>query len=556
MALDRSSQEVGARAAVALETGEDTGFRLSDAFATYLRAMRPLKVAAEFANFSRESLRILAGLSDLKPDPKDWRFKDSAWTESGIYRRIGQTYIAASRSLENLIDGEADWRTREREKLAVEIITSTLSPTNTLLGNPEALKRAFDTGGRSVVTGLRALVHDVQHNGGMPAQVDARHFEVGRNLAATEGSVVFRNDVLEILQYRPRTERVYSRPTLLVTPQINKFYFLDLSPGRSFVEYSVSQGVPTFMVSWRNPGVEQRHWDLDTYIGALVEAIAAVKYITGSKQVNAFGFCAGGITLAALAGYFATRRDNPIATLSFAVTLLDWSTPALIGVLKAGPVLRLAKARSTKSGLHRGKDLRRLFSWLRPNDLVWNYWVNNYLLGKPPPSFDILAWNADSTNLPGALHVNFLEMFEQNPLAQAGALKALGKPVDLGRIKCDAFVTGAINDHLTPWHGCYRTTQLLGGHSTFVLSNAGHIASLVNPPGNPKATYMTGPPPGPDSEAWLAKAKSHQGSWWTAWANWVSSRSGKQVPAPKALGSKRFPPLESAPGLYVHARID
>ncbi len=549
----RPEDDVALRAADALEAGEDPGeIAFGDTLASVVKLLRPRKVAREGLQLGKEWLKILAGQSDIDINSKDWRFRDPAWTENPVYKRVGQSYLAWCRSLENLVDHDGDWRNRERERFAVELLTSAAAPTNILPGNPAALKRAFETGGRSLVNGLGNFLHDMRYNGGMPSQVDRSGFKLGENLAATPGGVVFRNPVLEIIQYKPQSAKVYRRPVLIITPQINKYYFLDLSPGRSFAEYIVRQGIQTFMVSWRNPGPEQGSWDLDEYVSALLEATEAILNITGQQRLNTFGFCAGGITMSTMAGHLAGTGDQRVHAVSYAVTLLDFETPAMIGMLHHGPLLEGSKTRSKRKGIISGKDMARLFTWFRPNDLVWNYWVNNYLMGKPPPSFDILAWNADSTNLPGGLHGDFLDIFGQNLLTKPGALKVLGVPVDLKNVTQDAFVTGALTDHLTPWRGCYQTTQLLGGKSTFVLSSAGHIASLVNPPDNPKASYFTGPEPGPDCDVWRSQAVQHQGSWWEAWVKWISRRSGEQRNAPRKLGSQRHPVLAPSPGEYVH----
>ena len=550
---ENESDEIGRAAMEALEGGEDPGeFRLRDTLEFMAQYVNPQRAMKQSLNLSREWLRIMAGTSEIELPKRDWRFRDAAWNENPVYKRIGQGYLAFCQAMQGLVDHDTkDWRDKERANFAVELLTSALAPTNTLLGNPEALKRVLDTGGKSLVDGSRNMVHDILHNGGFPRQVDTSPFTLGENMAATPGSVVFRNEQLELLQYHPTTEEVYATPVILITPQINKYYFIDLSPGRSFVEYMVSEAYQPFMVSWRNPGPEHAHWSLDTYCSALLEAIDAIREITGSEQVNTLGFCAGGITMSAMLAYLAQTSDERVNAISYAVTLLDFTRPAMLGMLNSATLLDSAKSRSRRKGIIEGNDMARLFTMFRPNDLIWNYWVNNYLLGKNPPSFDILAWNDDSTNLPAELHCDFLDIFSNNLLATPGAWTTLGEPVDLGKITNDAFVTGAINDHLTPWNGCYQTTQLLGGKTEFVLSNAGHIASLVNPPGNPKSSYHTGPTPGPDNEAWRKKAKAHQGSWWEYWIKWASARSGEKIPAKPELGSTKHSPLANAPGTYV-----
>jgi polyhydroxyalkanoate synthase len=325
---------------------------------------------------------------------------------------------------------------------------------------------------------------------------------------------------------------------------------MDLAPGRSFVEYAVSRGIPFFTLSWRNAGPAQGTWDFDTYAAAVLRALDVVCEITRSDDVHALGLCAGGILTAATASHLAATGDDRLRTASFGVTLLDFETPATIGLFDSGPVVSAARKHSSRKRVLDGPSLGSVFSWLRPNDLVWNYWVNSYLMGDEPPTFDILAWNNDSTNLPAALHSQFLDIFTDNVLA-AGETEVLGTPIDLGRIALDTYVTGALTDHLTPWKGCYRTTQLVGGDSTFILSNAGHIASLVNPPGNPKAHYFAGPQPGEDPDRWRASAEERRGTWWEDWAAWVIDRTDGERKAPARLGSRRHKPIGSAPGSYV-----
>ena len=385
----------------------------------------------------------------------------------------------------------------------------------------------------------------------MPATVDRGAFEVGRDLALTAGAVVDRDACGEVIQYQPATGTVRRRPVLVVPPPIGRFYFLDLRPGRSFVEYAVSRGLQTFMLSWRNPTPEQGSWDLDTYAQTVLAAIDTVREVTGSPDVNLIGFCAGGIIATAVLNHLAATGDDRVHSMSYAVTLLDFGLPAPITAFSGRGLIAFAGRRSRRKGIITSRQMGSAFTWLRPDDLVFNYWVNNYLMGEKPPAFDILAWNADGTNLPGTLHGQFLDIFRDNLLTRPGQLRALGTPLQLENIKLPAFVTGAATDHLTPWKGCYRTTQLLGGPSSFVLSYSGHIASLVNPPGNPKAHYWTGGTPGADPEQWLARAERHQGSWWEAWSDWITAQAGDRRPRPETPGSERHPVLSPAPGLYV-----
>jgi polyhydroxyalkanoate synthase len=516
-----------------------------------LSGPRVAELASKGARLYAEWVRVMLGQSDREVPAKDPRFSDPAWRDHPLYRRLGQGYLAFCDAADAVAGEGAAWRTRERAKFLTGILTSTLAPTNTLLGNPAALKRVFETGGRSLVAGFGNMVGDLLHNKGMPSQVDKTAFKVGENLAVTPGAVVFRNEMVELIQYQPMTAQVCERPTLLIVPPIGKYYFMDLAPKRSFVEYAVSQGVPMFATSWRNPGPEHAAWGLDDYVQSCLDLVDAVCEITGSDKLNLVGMCAGGIITTLMLCVMAARGDRRVGAATFGVMLLDFASEAPIGAFNAKPVLSLGKRRSASKGILPAADLANVFAWMRPNDLVWNYWASNYLMGKAPPKFDILAWSVDGTNLPGRLHEQFLGIFQNNKVATPRALTVLGVPVDVSKVRIDTLVTGALTDHLTPWKACYRSTQLLGGSSTFVLSNSGHIASLVNPPGNPKASYWLGPKPGPDADVWLGAATQHTGTWWEVWAEWNLKRSGGRRAASTGPGSARYPALIAAPGEYV-----
>ncbi|MBL8928021.1 MAG: alpha/beta fold hydrolase [Pseudonocardia sp.] len=514
-------------------------------------------VAKEAVRLGGELARVVAGRSEVAPARGDRRFSDPAWSGNPLFQRLQRGYLAASGALTNVVEqyaeGTDDTQRVEQARFASTILISALAPTNYLPTNPAALKKAFDTGGRSLVRGLGQFVDDLRHNGGMPKMVDTDAFEVGRNLALTPGAVIERNPLGEVLHYQPVTEQVSARPLLIIPPPINRFYVVDLSPGRSFVEYALSQGTSTFLLSWRNPTAEQGTWGLDDYAKRVSDAIDTVREVSGSDDVNVIGFCAGGIITTTLLNHLAAIGDERVHSMSYAVTLLDFDfdARAQISAFSNAQLLRFAQSRSRRKGIISSRQMGAAFTWMRPDDLVWNYWVNNYLMGQKPPAFDVLAWNADGTNLPGALHCEFLDIFANNGLAKAGEVTVLGTPVQLDRIKIPTFAVGAVTDHLTPWIGCYRTTQLLGGESTFVLSYSGHIASLVNPPGNPKAHYWTGGTPGPDPRQWLETAEKHTGSWWEEWAKWLAQHSNGERPAPTELGSSQHPVLEPAPGRYV-----
>lgn len=511
-------------------------------------------VTAAGSRLAAELAGVVVGRSERAPAKGDRRFTDPTWTDNPAYRRLMQAYLAACGAVEEVVEGVdlPDWRDRERVRFVARVLTSALAPTNTLPGNPAAIKRAFETGGGSLVRGLRTWASDVRHHRGMPHQVDREALTVGEDLAVTPGAVVYRDEVLELIQYRPVTDQVRQIPVVVVPPQINKFYFMDLAPGRSLVEYAVARGQQMFAISWRNPTSEHRDWDLDTYGAAILRSLDAVQEITGSDRVNLFALCAGGITAATVLNHlFANGEGDRVRTVSFGVTLLDWSAPAPVGMLSVPSLIRFAAWRSRRSGVLDGPSLASVFTWMRPDDLVWNYAVNNWLMGNDPPSFDILAWNADATNLPGALHGQFLEIFEQNALTRPGGLTVLGSPVDLQQVTTESYVTGGTTDHLTPWNGCFASARLLGGPSTFVLTNTGHIQTLVAPPGNKKSRYWTGPEPTGDAGAWRERATEHEGTWWDHWAGWIDERSGPMQEAPAALGATGYPPLGDAPGTYV-----
>ncbi len=515
-------------------------------------ARQPQVVAKRAAKLIAEQARIAAGSSDVEPGPKDRRFTDEAWTENPVFKRLAQSYLSLDEQVNGLVaDLDIDDKTRLRTQFLADLATDAVAPTNSLLANPAALKEARRTKGQSLVDGARHALHDLRNNGGMPSMVDSRPFTPGDTVAATPGTVVFRNEVLEVIQYTPTTAKVGQRPMLVVPPQINKYYILDLAPGRSLFEHLIGQGHQVFAISWRNPGPEHRDWNLDTYCAAILEATDAALEITGADDLNILGVCAGGITQAALLAHLAAIGDTRIRSASFLVTIIDWDVPSMMGTMISRPVVEAATRRSQRQGILKGEDLSKIFAWLRPNDLVWNYVVNNYLMGKNPPAFDVLAWNGDSTNLPAALHADFMNIAVDNAMTTPGAVEVLDTPVDLGAIECPSFVVGAVTDHITPWEACYETVNLLGGTPEFVLSSQGHIQALVNPAGNPKGKYYVNPKPADSPEAWRADAVEHAGSWWDHWTVWLEAHLGRKVNAPVEPGSATYPPIMPAPGAYV-----
>jgi len=515
---------------------------------------QPFHSAKHVAHFGLELKNVLFGKSMLTPDSDDRRFVDPAWSQNPLYRRYLQTYLAWRKELHDWIDDSSlSAQDISRGHFVITLMTEAMSPTNGA-ANPAAVKRFFETGGKSILDGLTHLAKDLVNNGGMPSQVNMDAFEVGKNLGTTDGVVVFRNDVLELIQYKPITEQVFERPLLVVPPQINKFYVFDLSPDKSLARFCLRNNVQTFIISWRNPTKAQREWGLSTYIDAVKEAVDVVCKITGSKDVNMLGACSGGITCTALLGHYAALGEQKVNALTLLVSVLDTTLDTQVALFVDEQTLESAKRHSYQAGVLEGKDMAKVFAWMRPNDLIWNYWVNNYLLGNEPPVFDILFWNNDTTRLPAAFHGDLIEMFKNNPLVRPNALEVCGTPIDLKQVKSDIFCLAGTNDHITPWVSCYKSARLFGGKTEFVLSNSGHIQSILNPPGNPKARFMTNPEMPDDANRWQEDATKHTDSWWLHWQAWQAERSGKLKKSPATLGNKAYPPGEASPGTYVHER--
>ncbi|AKU17589.1 PHA/PHB synthase family protein [Luteipulveratus mongoliensis] len=516
-------------------------------------ARQPRTTARCLSGLGAEAGRIVAGTSELAPARRDRRFADNAWTDNPLLRRLVQIYLASGRTVDQLIaDADLDPRDQRRVAFLLENVVEAMAPSNVPLVNPASAKAAIDTAGLSLASGGKQLVKDLASSPRIPEMVDTSGFVLGENVAATTGSVVFRSDVLELIQYQPQTEQVYEVPVMIVPPTINKFYAIDLAPDRSLVEFTVQHDRQTFVISWRNPDARHADWGFDTYVRAILDALDVVEEITGSDRTVLSGICSGGILASIVAAYLAgIGRQDRLAAVCLAVTVIDNAGAGTVSALTDPRLAAMAKARSAKKGYLDGRALAEVFAWLRPSDLIWNYWVNNYLLGKRPPAFDILFWNSDTTRMTAALHGDFVDLAIDNQLTRAGALTVLGVPIDLGAVTVDSYVVAGIADHITPWENCYRTTQLFGGTSRFVLSTSGHIAALVNPPGNPKATFHTNDDHGADAQTWLKNAETHQGTWWTDANDWLSTRSGQLKPAPSDLGSTRFQPLADAPGTYV-----
>ena len=517
-------------------------------------ATQPQNLMQQWAGFATEFGKIGTGLSDLAPDPKDRRFADPAWKSSPLHKGLAQSYLAWSQAVTDLV-AKTDLPEKDaaRARLLTSIFVDTMAPSNNPVLNPTALKTFVDSGGKSAVAGLKNLLDDMTRNGGLPSSVDASKFKLGENVANTPGTVVFRNDVLELVVYTPTTDKVHRRPLVVVPPQINKYYSVDLSPDKSMIRFLLANGIQPYCVSWRNPTAAQADWGLDTYILALDEAVDAAREITGSDTVNIMGSCSGGITLATYVAWLAGRKEKKIESVILAVCVLDTQadTDSDFAALVTPESIMAAKQMSKARGVLDGQDMAKMFAWMRPNDLIWNYWVNNYLLGNQPPAFDVLFWNADTTRLPARLHGDFLDLIFTNPFVNGGAMSIHGTPIDLKKVKLDTYVIAGTTDHITPWKAVYQTARLFGDRTTFILSNSGHLQSLLNPPGNPKAWYVKGTAKANDPDEWAKGAEKKEGSWWLDWAEMLKGRSDKQIDAPTSPGNATFKPLGPAPGTYV-----
>ncbi|MDT5096780.1 MAG: poly[(R)-3-hydroxyalkanoate] polymerase subunit PhaC [Mycobacterium sp.] len=520
-------------------------------------AKQPRTVASRAASLGRELMSIAEGRSELAPAKGDKRFADPAWRGNPLLHRTMQAYLATNSTMDQLFsDADLDWRDAERIRFVLDFLAEGLAPSNNPILSPLGWKALIDTGGLSAVRGLRHFVDDMMSAPRVPSMVDPDAFSLGQDVAVTPGSVVFRCEEFELIQYAPQTEKVLSAPLLMVPPVINKFYIMDIAPGRSMIEYFVRQGVQVFAISWRNPAAENRNWGFDTYGRAILNALEAVEKITQTARTHLQASCSGGILAAMTAAHLDSSGEGQrLASLTLMVTVLDQRKAGFASAALDEEAANIAVALSARKGYLDGRSLAEVFAWLRPTDLVWRYWVNNYVQGKSPAPFDVLYWNADTTRMAAALHRDMVMTGLHNSLATPGAASMLGMPVDLSQLTTDAYVVAGIADHISPWQACYRSARLLGIKDLrFVLSSSGHIASLVNPPGNPRASYRLGGVDEPDPEFWLESAEQHTDSWWPDFVAWLGERSGEKKDAPAALGGAGMAPLEPAPGTYVLER--
>jgi len=517
----------------------------------------PQKLEALQREYMAEATRLWNESLQGAPKLPDRRFSGEAWSSNPLATYAAAAYLLNTRAMMGLVDAaNTDAKTKARLQFAVEQWAAAAAPSNYLAFNAEAQKKAIDTKGESIAKGVQNLLHDIQQ--GHVSMTDESLFEVGRNVATTEGQVVYENEFFQLIEYKPLTAKVYERPFLLIPPCINKFYILDLQPTNSFIRYAVSQGQRTFVVSWRNPDASLAQTTWDDYIeDVAIRAIDVVREISGAKQINALGFCVGGTILSNALAVLAARKQKPVAAATFLTTLIDFSDTGVLDVFIDENFVKFREMQFANGGLMAGKDMASTFSFLRPNDLVWNYVVGNYLKGETPPPFDLLYWNSDSTNLPGPMYTWYLRnTYLENNLIKPGVAQVCGERIDFRKVDIPLYIYASREDHIVPIGGAYGTTQVFPGNKRFVMGASGHIAGVINPPEAKKRSHWIGPanqfPKKVDD--WIAKAKEHAGSWWPDWAAWLKSHGGKQIPAPKSYGNRTHRPIEAAPGRYVKAK--
>ena len=482
----------------------------------------------------------------------DKRFAAEAWRKEPHLDLLCRTYLGYSQYLLGAVESvPLDEKTKAQMRYGMRQLVDAMSPSNFLLTNPEAMQVAIETGGQSLADGMKLFLEDLAK--GRVSSTDEKAYEVGRNIAITPGAVIFENELMQIIQYAPATETVRERPLLMIPPCINKFYILDLQPENSIVRYSVAQGHTVFMVSWRNVGPEQGHLRWDDYLEqGVMRAIDVALGVSGADKVNTLGFCVGGTLLASAAAVMRARNEDKVASMTLLTTMLDYTDGGEIGALVTEQSVAAREAAIGGGGLMQGKELAFTFSSLRANDLVWQYVVNGYLKGKAPPAFDLLFWNADSTNLPGPMFCWYVRnTYLENNLRAAGGTNQCGEAVNLSLLDVPTFLYASREDHIVPWRTAYASRRLLAGETTFVLGASGHIAGVINPASKNKRNHWLAGEAGTDPDRWLETARSVPGSWWPGWSDWLRERAGVEVPAPKAIGSRKYQSIEPAPGRYV-----
>ena len=551
--MKKDTEPAGGLAAAADAAEAAAGLLPLDMLAAVADLVDPAVVAREMPWLAGELAKIALGRSDIAFDQRDQRFTDQAWGTIPYFRILGQSYRLFELWMNRMqVSVDGSWQAKARARFAADVITTALSPTNYLGTNPAALRKAAETGGLSLMRGAQNMLRDLAR-GGMPSTADREHFVVGQNLACTPGAVVYREEMFELLQYTPTTPRVRAVPLLMIPPQINRHYILDLSPGRSLAEFAVSQGIRVFMIVWRNPDTRLGHgaWGLDDYLAAEERANEVVKNIARSDQVNLLGLCAGGITLSYVLAHYAAIGDESAGSATFVVTMLTGEKANVVGMLDTSQARAMLEGAAAAAQIVPGNALRSLFAMLRPNDLVYNYLVSGWLMGESPAPFDVLAWNDDATRTTARFAL------ESTKLAMDGwdgnGPVLLGVQTDFSKVSCDSYHVGGYTDHITAWRACYDTAHLVGGSDKeMTLVRSGHIQSVVYPPDSTRYDRWYGPSTPTDPDEWLATAAVEKGSWWRPWIEWLTARSGPERRAPATLGNRQYPPLGPAPGRYVY----
>ena len=550
--MDRNEAPASATNVMSEATEAAAGMLPLDMVNAIAELADPATVAKEMPWLAEEMTKIALGQSDISFDKRDKRFADDAWQTVPYFKLMGQSYRLFEMWMDRMYqNADGSWQDKARARFAADVITAAVAPTNYLGTNPEALKKAMETGGLSLVRGAQNMLHDMAR-GGMPAMIDRKQFTVGKDISATPGAVVYRDEMFELLQYTPTTPKVHSIPVLMIPPQINRHYVLDLAPGRSLTEFTVSQGIQVFMVVWRNPSPQLGHgkWGLNEYLAAAERAAEVVKKITRSEKINFLGLCAGGITLAYVLAHLATVGDESPRSATFVVTMLTGDKPNVVGMLDTGQARAILEQAAANEDIVPGSALRSLFAMLRPNDLVFNYLVSGWLKGESPAPFDVLAWNDDATRSTAKFAL------ESTKLALDGwdgnGPTVLGVKTDFNKVTCDSYHVGGYTDHITAWRACYDTAHLVGGSDKeMTLIRSGHIQSVVYPADSTRYDRWYGPPTATDPDEWLKTATVENGSWWRPWTEWLIARSGPEKAARATLGNRQYPPLVPAPGTYV-----
>lgn len=536
------------------ESGLAQPFRAGEAADASRVAALQARYFQQHAALLRTALGAASGQTEAPSDRNDKRFSSLEWRRDPWFDYLRRSYLINSQFVADWVEAlNANPRVKERLRFITRQFADAMSPANFAATNPEALKLALDTKGESLARGVRQLIEDV-HKGRI-STTDESQFEIGRNIAATEGAVIYQNELIQLIQYKPLAGTVFKRPLVMVPPCINKYYILDLQPENSLVRFALEQGHNVFMVSWRNVAEGQGHLTWDDYVESVLKALEVASAISGAEKVNALGFCVGGTLLGVALAVAAARGQEGVESATYLASMLDFSDTGEISLFIDEPSVALREAAIGKGGVMPGRDLALVFSALRANDLVWSYVVNNYLKGKPPEAFDLLYWNADSTNLPGPMYCWYVRnTYLENNLREPAKVSVLGVPVDLGKVAIPAYVLATREDHIVPWRTAYRTTQLISGDMRFVLGASGHVAGVVNPASRNKRSYWTGASLGADPDAWLAGAAENPGSWWTDWSQWLGRHGGGRVQPRVRLGSAKFKPGERAPGSYAKDR--